>query len=563
MAIEELLSGRLSGKSLALVAQAVKSPRLAALGADVLRRELGLVKLEHLEGEADTLDTDLTPRAARPPRSPGGAARDPAAQGPLESPVSAAWVTSAEALTRAYRERTTTPLQLIERVLAEADALARRQAWLRCLLTRQDDRIRREAQASAERYARGAPLGPLDGVPYAVKEHVAIQGLPCRAGHDLPSDEPWPRDATIVARLREAGAILLGHTTMTELGMSPIGVNPKRPALRNPHHVERSAGGSSTGSAIAVSLGLMPFAVGTDGGGSVRVPAAICGVFGMKPSFGRVSRGGVRLADSVSHVGPIASSTLDLARFLDAVCGPDEADPATLRAPLPSASFAEATRRRVRGLSLGVDERELRDADPVVAAAVEQSIRALETCGVRLVELKLPLAAHAFAIGSLTIISETHAEGARDFASHAAAFGFDMQVFMSLTEQLSAKEYLRAQRLRERLRRDMVEVLRSVDAIALPSTQSTALPVSEREERYGRVDTRGARAMCRYAFLANLTGLPAASAPVGLDGEGLPIGLQLLGDAWDEHTLLALSAELERIGAARPARPPYHVELLA
>jgi aspartyl-tRNA(Asn)/glutamyl-tRNA(Gln) amidotransferase subunit A len=561
MAIEDLLAGRLSGKSLALVAQAMKSPRLAALGADVLRRELGLVKLEHLEGEADTLDTDLTPRAARPPR-PLVDPHDPAQRVPLEPPVCAAWVTCAEALTRAYRERVITPRELTERVLAEADALARRQPWLRCLLTRQDDRIRREAQASSERYAHGTPLGPLDGVPYAVKEHVAIQGLPCRSGHDLPSDEPWPADATIVSRLREAGAILLCHTTMTELGMSPIGVNPKRPALRNPHHVERCAGGSSTGSAIAVSLGLVPFAVGTDGGGSVRVPAAICGVFGLKPSFGRVSRAGVRLADSVSHAGPIASSTLDLARFLDAVCGPDASDPATLRAPAPRTPFAEATRRRVRGLVLGVDERELRDAEPVVAAAVEQSIRALETCGVRLQELKLPLAAHTFAIGSMTIISETHADSARDFASHAGAFGLDMQVFMALTEQLSAKEYLRAQRLRERLRRDMVEVLRSVDAVALPTTQTTALAVSERDERYGRVDTKGVRAMCRYAFLANLTGLPAASAPVGLDGEGLPIGLQLVGDAWDEHTLIALSAELERIGVARPARPPYHVELL-
>jgi aspartyl-tRNA(Asn)/glutamyl-tRNA(Gln) amidotransferase subunit A len=554
MVIEELLAGRLSGKSLVLVAQAVKSPRLAALGAEVLRREFGLGKLERLESDTDTLDPDPTPRAARAPRM---------LSGPLEAPTSPAWVTTAEALTRAYREKVTTPLALTQHVLAEADNLTRRQPWLRCLLTRQEDRIRREAQASAERYARGAPLGPLDGVPYAVKEHVGIQGLPCRSGHDLPSDEPWPEDATIITRLRRAGAILLGHTAMTELGMSPIGVNPKRPALRNPHHVERTAGGSSTGSAIAVSVGLVPFAVGTDGGGSVRIPAAICGVFGIKPSFGRVSRAGVKLSDSVSHAGPIASCTLDLARFLDAVCGPDPADQATLRAPPLAHPFAQSTQRRVRGLSLGIDERELRDADPVVASAVEQSIRVLETCGVRLVEIKLPLAAHAFAIGTLTIISETYAGNAREFARHAGAFGFDMQVFMALSGQLCAKEYLRAQRLRERLRRDMAGVLSEVDAIALPTTHSTALPVTEREERYGRVDAKGVRAMCRHAFLANLTGLPAATLPVALDGEGLPIGLQLVGDAWDEGTLLALMAELERIGVARTARPPYHVELLA
>lgn len=552
MPIEELLTGRLSGKPLALVAQAVRNPRVAALGADVLRRELGISRLESLGREASSLSSHLIPRMGREPRAPGE---------PLPAPTSAAWVTTSEVLTGAYREYKLTPSALIERVLGEADGLARRQPKLRCFWMRDDESARREAQESTLRYAQGSPRGPLDGVPFAVKEHLSIRNLPCRSGHDLPGDQLARKDSTVVARLRRAGAILVGQTGMTELGMSPIGVNPKRPGLRNPHHIERTAGGSSTGSAIATSLGLVPFAVGTDGGGSVRIPAAMCGVFGLKPTFGRVSLAGGLLPGSLTQVGPIASSALDLARFLDAVAGPDPDDVTTQLAPHSSLSFASATQRSVRGLVLGIDERELRDADSAVARAVEQSIKAIETCGVRLLDIKLPLAAHAFAAGSLTILAELNAEEEQRFAEHQDAYGHDIQVLMALTARLSAKEYLRAQRLRERLRRELQRVFAEVDAIALPTTMSTALTVSEAEERYGRVDGKGVRAMCRHTFLANLTGLPACSAPVGLDREGLPIGLQLVGDAWDEATLLAFMAELERVGVARPARPPYHVEL--
>jgi aspartyl-tRNA(Asn)/glutamyl-tRNA(Gln) amidotransferase subunit A len=302
--------------------------------------------------------------------------------------------------------------------------------------------------------------------------------------------------------------------------------------------------------------------VGTDGGGSVRIPAALCGVFGLKPTYGRVSRAASKLGGSLTHAGPIASSVLDLAHFLDAVAGPDPRDVSTLRAPPQRGKFADAARRRVRGLTLGVDEHELRDADVEVVRAVERSIKAIESCGVRLVDVRLPLASAAFAIGSLTITAETCAAEAVDFQRHGAAFGYDLQVLMALSAQLGGADYLRAQKLRQRLRKEVARVFSEVDALALPTTMSTALPVSTSEERYGRVDARATRQMCRHTFLANLVGLPAGSAPIGLDSEGLPIGLQLVADAWDEGTLIALMAELSRLDVARSARPAYHVELL-
>lgn len=554
MQIEHLLSGRLTGRSLALAARAVRQPQIASLGADVMRRELGISELRGLVSGHEALEPAVFPRAARPPRSLASIANVP------ESP---AWAFTAESLTRAYQKRQLTPAQLLDRVFSEADRLAERQPWLRCLWIRAEAGARVAARASGDRYERGQPLGPLDGVPVVVKEQLAIAGMTRRLGNDLPDDVAVTQDATVIARLRAEGAIIVGQTAMTELGLSPIGINPKRPPLRNPHHIERTAGGSSTGSAVAVSVGLVPIAIGAGGGGSIRIPAALCGVYGLKPSFGRVSRAGDAISGSLNHIGPIAASCRDLALFLDAVIGPDPDDPLTVYVPKPRAPFAAALGRGVRGLRVGIDEREWSDADPSVQRAGERALAALAEGGVELVDISIPLARHAAQIGFVTIAAELSALSAQQFSARRSNFGADTQILLALAEQLSAREFLVAQLLRERLRREVMEVFLSVDAIALPTTARTALTASDLDDRTGRFDAAGVRSLCRYTFLANLTGLPCATAPVGLDAEGLPIGLTMMGDAWDEATVLALIAELERIGVAQAARPPYHLDLLS
>ncbi len=550
MQIEELMAGRLSGASLALAARALRQPALAALGADVMRRELGISSLVALAQGGEPLEPDALPRAARAPRSLASIANVP------EAPL---WATTSEALTRAYRERQLTPEELLGRMLREADRLAERQPWLRCLWMRDERVAYLAARASTERYARGQALGPLDGVPVLVSEQLAIAGLPRRLGHDLPHDQSMARDATVVARLRAEGALIVGQTSISELGLSPIGVNPKRPALRNPHHVERTAGGACTGSAIAVSVGLVPLALGGDGGGAVRVPAALCGVFGFKASFGRVSRHGDAVTGSLQHVGPLAASVRDLALFLDATAGHDPDDSLTAHAGKSRVSFAAALGRGVRGLRVGVDEGEWGDADRDVQRAGQAALRALEQAGVELVDITIPMARYAAPIGFVTIAAEYQAMNATSFAQKRDAFGLDTQVLMLLAAQLDASEYLRAQALRERLRREVLASFADVDALALPTTQRTALRASNADDRNGRLDSAAVRSLCRFTFLASLTGLPCGTAPVGLDAEGLPIGMSLVGDAWDEATVLALLAELERSGVASAARPPYHV----
>lgn len=553
MPIEDLLSGRLSGRSLALAARALRQSKIAGLGADALRRDLGITELSGLLSGDEPLEFDVAPRVGRAPRTLEVA---------LDAPSPPRWAFTAARLTQGYAEARITPEQLLQQLFADADRLAQRQPLLACLWTRDEVGAREAARASAARFRAGKSLGPLDGVPVVVKEQLAVRGLPRRLGHELPGPQPVLADATLVARLREAGALILGQTAMTELGLSPIGINPKRPRLRNPHHIERTAGGSSTGSGIAVAVGLSPIGVGADGGGSIRIPAAISGVYGLKPSFGRVSRAGSALSGSVDHMGPLGASTLDLALFLDAVAGFDPRDSASRHAPKSAVRYADAVRASVRGLRLGVDERELRDADPAIQRACEQTLKALVASGVSLVDVTLPLARHAAALGSLTIGAETYATMASTFAEHRDAFGLDVQAFMHIIAQLSAHEYLEAQRFRERMRVEVARVFHGVDALALPTTAKTALPVSDADERTGRIDAAGIRAMCRFTFLANLTGLPAGSAPVGVDAEGLPIGFQIVGDAWDEATVLALLAELERSGAARSPRSPHHLALL-
>jgi aspartyl-tRNA(Asn)/glutamyl-tRNA(Gln) amidotransferase subunit A len=234
----------------------------------------------------------------------------------------------ADRITRAYASGALTPSDVVERALGLARALAAQTPTMGPLYKYADVDAREEAAESTARYRAGKPKGPLDGVPCAIKEEMAIRGFPWSFGTHLYDEEISTKDATVVARLRASGAIILGMTAMTEFGMTPTGINPKRPMPRNPHAPDCLPGGSSTGTAVAVATGLVPFGMGADGGGSIRTPAALCGVFGIKPTWGRISRESAS-GGSVAHLGPLASSVIDLARVLEVTAGPDPGDDET------------------------------------------------------------------------------------------------------------------------------------------------------------------------------------------------------------------------------------------
>lgn len=536
---------RLSGLALSAAARIARSRVGGVALSNLLRKELKVGDLrdlpEHLRGP---FPLDARPLAGRPPRSAPDAG--------LSAPR-APWSGSSASIAEAYRAGRTTPEEIVDRALRSARALAARSPSMGPFMAYADDAARAEARAATERWKAGAPRGPLDGVPTAIKEELCVRGFPWTRGTDIGDPTPREDDATATARMRQSGAVILGITQMTEYGLTPTGINPKRVMPRNPHLPDCIAGGSSTGSAVAVATGLVPFSIGADGGGSIRTPAALNGIFGIKPTWGRVSRAGGS-SGSVAHVGPLASSTLDLARVIDAIGGPDPLDSETREAP-PPGGLERAIGRGVRGLVIGVLELEFADASADVAKAGQAAIDALVKEGARVLPVATPLARYAPAIGYVTIAVEARAILSREWRDHAADLTPDLQLTFATLDALTAPELLDAQRLRSGLRRDVARWFETVDLLALPTTVATAAPVSDADMQSGIVDTQLLDGLCRFAFLANLTGLPAASAPVGIDRKGLPIGFQLIGDAWDEATVIAAVAHLERIEAARVIRP--------
>jgi aspartyl-tRNA(Asn)/glutamyl-tRNA(Gln) amidotransferase subunit A len=549
--------GRVSGRTLASVAALTRQGPFKKALAAMVRAELGLDAVRRLGRHArGPVPFGLEPRRAR--------ADHARASANLPLPRATGWPHDARELASAYRDGRATPVTLVAKSIASARALAERKQGPFLRFT--EERARHDALESAERWARGEPLGPLDGVPIAVKEELDVEGLPTRLGTAFMSDEPAKRDAVFVARLRAAGAIVVGQTPMTEYGLSPLGANAHRSMPRNAHDAARLAGGSSTGSAVAVALGVVPLALGTDGGGSVRTPAAYNGVFGLKPTYGRIAVTGHGMpgGTSVVHFGHLAGTSHDLALAGDIAFGPDAGDPSSLVAPpFERGSLVAALGRGVANLVIGVPESEWARADGEVAAAGKRALDALAREGAELVPLELPMAAHAAAIGYMTIAVEARAALREVELHHWDELGADLKVFLSGVDGFAPDDYVDAQRLRERLREEAQSALQRVDVIALPATATTAPTITDAEARSGIIDTAALDAACRFAFLGNLTGLPAASVPVGKDGAGLPIGLQILGDAWDEACVLQVAAHLERTGAASSPKPRGAVDLLS
>lgn len=481
----------------------------------------------------------------------------------LAPPIHRAWSGTSANFYERYEARRTTPEFIVRRTLEAARELAGHSPPMGPLMEIADDAAISDGETSGDRFRAGAPRGPLEGTCFAVKEQTAVAGMPLRVGTRFRDPSPQKADATVVKRLRAAGAIVVGQTPMTEYGMTPMGFNPHRTMPRNPHDPSRLAGGSSTGSGVAVATGLVPFAIGADGGGSIRIPSAINGVFGIKPTWGRVSRAGDESTGSVSHVGPLASSTFDLATVLECIGAPDPLDPETQFAPpLPRGSLESALGRGVKGARIGVDDGEWANASESVAKAGREALRALEKEGAVLMPVKMELAKWAVSVGAMTIAVEARMALDGDWREHADDMSDDLQVVFGILDQLGATEYVGAQRIREGLRAETARVLADVDVLALPTTATTAPAVTDDQFASGFLDSAGIREMCRFNFLGNLTGLPAISMPVGLDANALPIGFQILGDAWDEASVLAIAAHAERAQIAEVVRPRVHVRIL-
>ncbi len=421
--------------------------------------------------------------------------------------------------------------------------------------------------------AGGDPAPPLAGVPVAVKDALDLAGLPTTCGSRLLDGYRPPFTATAVERLESAGAIVIGKTNMDEFAMGSSTENSGFQPTRNPWDLERVPGGSSGGSAAAVAAGLAPIALGSDTGGSIRQPAALCGVVGLKPTYGRVSRYGlVAFASSLDQVGPLARDVGDAARVCAVIAGVDARDATSADVPPPD--FTEALAGDLRGRRVGVPWRLLDEGvQSDVRAAFDQALLDLEACGATLIEVELPHAAHAIATYYIVATAEASSNlarfdgvryGRRVPAADLPAMygrtrdqGFGAEVKRRIllgTFVLSSgyydAYYQRAQRVRTLIRRDYEQALTHCDAIATPTSPTPAFRLGERT-----ADPLQMYLADVFTVPANLAGLPGLSLPCGFSA-GLPVGLQLVGRAFDEAALVRLGAAYQRATQHHLARPP-------
>lgn len=460
---------------------------------------------------------------------------------------------------RAYRDGLTDPVEVAERVLAAIDAGDAADPPLRALIAVDQADVLRQAREAAERIRRGEPLSVLDGVPVAVKDELDMVPYPTKVGTMFLGASSAAHDATAVARLRAAGALLIGKANMHEIGIGVTGFNPHYGTPRNPYDPVHYTGGSSSGPATAVAAGLCPVAIGADGGGSIRVPAAFCGVVGLKATHGRVSEFGAAPLDwSVAHVGPLAATATDAALAYGLMAGPDPRDPLSLHQPPPTlAGWGELN---LNGLTLGVFWPWFRHASDKVVAACESLLKGFQERGAQVREIAIPDLEAGRIAHVITIASEMNAGLEHYYSDHHKEYGLDVRLNLALSRTFTARDYIRAQQARTRLIRNFGDALAKVDLIITPSAGIAAPAIPPAALKDGDSDLTTLAEIMRFATPANMTGLPAISFPAGYTDAGLPIGMQAMGRAWEEPALLRLALVAEQMVERR--RPRVWFDLL-
>lgn len=413
-----------------------------------------------------------------------------------------------------------------------------------------------EAAKSAEAaLARGDTLGPLHGVPVAVKDLFDVEGRPTTGGSRFLT-RPAASDSTVVKRLRSAGAIVLGKLNTQEFAYGAEGTNPHYGTPWNPwdevtHHLP---GGSSSGAGVAVAAGLAPSAIGSDTGGSIRMPAACCGTVGLKPTYGRVTRTGLLpLAWSLDHAGPLTRSVADAAAILAAIAGCDPSDPSSSQLPVPD--YVAGLTRSVRGLHVGLLHEYVEQAGDEVQAAIAAAVKTLEDLGCTVREVTVSEARYSRGAAFAILAPEAMAYHEPLLRQHASEYAPEIRQRILVGRFLSATDYIKGQRARVLIRRGVDAVLQGVDCLLAPTVPIPAPPVTATEVFVGNRTETPRWALSMFTHLFNVTGHPVLAVPCGFSRGGLPLSLQFIGRMFDEMTILRLGDAYEGATEWHTRRP--------
>jgi aspartyl-tRNA(Asn)/glutamyl-tRNA(Gln) amidotransferase subunit A len=435
----------------------------------------------------------------------------------------------------------------VELVTAAIDRIERLNSQLCAFITVTAEQAFEQARTADRELASGTDRGPLHGIPIALKDLFATRGIRTTAGSLVYKDYVPDFDAAVVERLRAAGAISVGKLNMHEMAYGITSANPHFGPVRNPWNPEHSPGGSSGGSAAALAAQIVYMAMGTDTGGSIRIPAAFCGTVGLKPTYGRVSRHGVLpLGYSLDHMGPLTRSVRDAALTLNAIAGRDPKDPTSSRRPV--VDYVPEEGCSIRGLRVGFPENFFFDRlNPDVESAVRGAIARAESLGATVRPVRLPDMLALNAVARMVLLAEASAV-ASPALDRRELFGSDVLALLDQGRLVPAVDYINAQRLRRRMRREFDELWNDVDCLFTPTTPNTAPKIGDTTVRLGGVDEDVRLATTRLVRGINALGYPALSIPCGLSGSGLPIGLQIIGPPFEEARILSVGAALEDNG---------------
>lgn len=401
-----------------------------------------------------------------------------------------------------------------------------------------------QARASDQRrQRRGGILGPLDGIPVALKDNYLTADMPTTAGSSAAGVAFAAEDSACAQRLRTAGCVLLGKTRTHEFAWGTVS-----PPVSNPWDIERIPGGSSGGSAASVAAGFVPLAMGSDTGGSIRIPASFCGTVGMKPTFGRISRVGiVPHSWSLDHPGPLTRTVEDAAIAMNVLAGYDPRDPACQDQLVPD--YTASIGASLRGLRIGVIDNHFMDRNtPDVQAAVTESIAAMRNSGARIVHFRIPLLAYGLAAIYAIELASSGAYHDRHVATGVSrGYQKDVRDLVEMGRLVSAVDYLKAEQVRTLLCEEFKRIFEQVDVVVTPTEPITAWNKGRQTLSVAGEDESVLAASWRLTYPFNLTGLPAISVPCGFDKEGMPIGLQIAGRPFDEGTVLKCASGIENL----------------
>ncbi len=407
-----------------------------------------------------------------------------------------------------------------------------------------------------DRKAESGDIGPLHGLPYGLKDVINFKGVCTTGGSRVLQDNVATENAVCVEALERAGGVFLGKTNLHEFAYGATGENEIYGTPVNAYDETRLACGSSSGSAAAVAFGLCPFALGTDTGGSVRVPAVLNGLVGLKPTLGRVStRGVLPYCWTFDHVGTVTRTVADAALLLESIAGYDRLDPATSNEPV--GSYLSTLDSDVVGVRVGIPESFFFErADPEVLAASEAVLRYLETSGAKIRRVSTPSMAHSRAVSLTVQMPEALSYHRRYLEQRGELYSRDFRAGLALGQCLLAEHYVRARRFVELYRRQMNVLFEDVDVLLTPATPIIAPKIGTVKVKLDGIEEAIGNTLTRYTTFFNMTGHPAITLPVGLHSEGLPVGIQIVARPFEEETLFATAAHVERSEVFKIQGPP-------